>query len=362
MVTDTNNKKSTFKINFLIFFFSVIISVLILELVARQLMPAPLPWLYPQIRYQSNKDLIFSLKPNDGAFTADKPALINKRGLRGPIYNYEKRIGVTRIMFLGDSVVFGFGVDESDIVTSKVEQLMNSQGKNVEVINTGVPSYNTEQEVAYFETQGFRYSPDWVILGFYWNDVSDKSDVKVSKDGWLIERDVNEGQVSALKKFWITERGYSIRNLIKRSRLIYGLMQGYKIFNSRGSVNLNSNLRTDILNGKETGYLTDRWGEIEKAMKKFGKLAEAYSFKPVIVVFPIPPTLAESYPKSKFVDTVRGIAKRSNIPLVDLEPEFRAAYKGHESLFIPYDSDHPNAAGHAVAAKAISRFLINSFD
>ncbi len=356
-----NIKKST-KINALLLFCSLLISVLILEVVARQLLPAPLPWLYPQIRYQFNKDLIFSLKPEQDAFTADKQALINERGLRGPIYNYEKSSGVTRIMFLGDSVTFGFGVDVDDVVTSKLQALLRKQGREAEVINAGVPSYNTGQEIAFLESQGIRYNPDWVILGFYWNDVSEKSSVKVSRDGWLVESGFKEENISALKRFWVSEKGYLFRNMIKQSRLIFGLMQGYKTFISNEPENLNARMRTDLLDGKETAFLSSRWGDVEEAMQNFRRLANKHTFKPAVVAFPIPPALAASYPNSYYIETVRGIAKRTEIPLVDLEPAFRAAYKGHESLFIPYDSDHPNAAGHAVAAKEISRFIINSID
>jgi lysophospholipase L1-like esterase len=34
---------------------------------------------------------------------------------------------------------------------------------------------------------------------------------------------------------------------------------------------------------------------------------------------------------------------------------------GHESLFIPYDGDHPNAAGHAIAAREITKALRTTF-
>lgn len=353
----TNNKKSGLKTNLLILFISLLISVLVLELVARQLIPAPLPWLYPQIRYQADDDLIFSLAPEQHAYTADKPVLINERGLRGRVYDYAKDKGVERILFLGDSVVFGFGVDTADVVSSKVEQIIRDQGKQIESINTGIPSYNTDQEVAFLEREGVRYNPDWVVLGFYWNDVSDKSSVKVSKNGWLIERESDEENISEFNKFWISENGYLVRNLIKRSRLIYGLMQAYKSFLSGRSDNLNANLRADILEGRSTQYLENRWADIGAALQKFRGLADKYGFRPLIAVFPIPPALAKPYPDNKFVETVRGLAVRSGIPLLDLDPGFRNAYKGHESLFIPYDSDHPNAAGHAVAAREIVEFL-----
>jgi len=36
---------------------------------------------------------------------------------------------------------------------------------------------------------------------------------------------------------------------------------------------------------------------------------------------------------------------------------FQSAFHGHESLFIPFDGDHPNAAGHDLAAREIVRTM-----
>src|SRR5262249_9571764 len=43
-------------------------------------------------------------------------------------------------------------------------------GTRVEVLNTGVPGYNTAMEVAAFERQALRYRPDIVILDYVGND------------------------------------------------------------------------------------------------------------------------------------------------------------------------------------------------
>lgn len=356
---DANKNKNSTGANLAMLLVSMFIVALVLELVARQLMPAPLSWHYPQIRYQSDSNTIFSMRPGQKAYTADKPAMINESGLRGKIYDYEKADDVTRILFLGDSVVFGYGVAIKDVVTSRLEKLLGARGDKVEVINTGVPSFNTEQEVAFLENEGIRYKPDFVILGFYWNDISDKSSVKVSESGWLIERDSDESELGYMQKFWLSRKGYKLRNLLKRSRFMYALMQGYKTYLSGGAVHLNAGLRTEILEGKESEYLAERWRTIEQAMQKLKFLSGQNGFTPIVVAFPIPVALASDYPDNRFVETIHSIAVRTNMHFLDLEPAFREAYKGHESLFIPYDSDHPNAAGHAVAAKAIADFFVS---
>src|SRR2546425_1071213 len=62
---------------------SIAFSLVLGEVIARTFLPAPLPWRYPQLLYRADSALIFALRPDQSAFTADKPAQINARGFRG---------------------------------------------------------------------------------------------------------------------------------------------------------------------------------------------------------------------------------------------------------------------------------------
>ena len=84
------------------------------------------------------------------------------------------RTGVYRVMMLGDSTTFGWGVKEEDTAAKFLERKLNADlpaGYNrVEVMNTGVGNYDTVQEVTYYETFGWKYHPDLVVLVFFIND------------------------------------------------------------------------------------------------------------------------------------------------------------------------------------------------
>ena len=85
---------------------------------------------------------------------------INQKGLRDRDYSYERTPGKKRILVLGDSFVWGFGVEQNQIFTEQLENLLT----NVEVINAGVSGYSTDQELLWFKSEGVKYSPDLVIL------------------------------------------------------------------------------------------------------------------------------------------------------------------------------------------------------
>jgi lysophospholipase L1-like esterase len=349
-------KDSARKANLILFGVSVTCSLLILEGFTRLLLPAPLPWRFPQVRYRKDTSLIFSLRPGQHSFTADKPADTNSLGLRGPEIPYTRNHEGLRLLFLGDSIVFGYGVRQGEDVGSRVAAHLKGRGVLAEVINAGVPSYNTEQEVTYYLSEGHRYDPDWVVVGFCWNDINDKSGVVVTPDGWLVTG-VQE-EPTALERLGESPRGYALRNLFKQSRLLYGSMEGFRRLKALLSApDSHAILREDVLEGRDTPRVKKGWEQVARSLHLLQERAGALGSKTLVVAFPVPVVLDHPYPKSSYPSRLQEIAASEGIPFLDLQPDFRRAYHGHESLFIPYDGDHPNAAGHDLAARAIVKVL-----
>ena len=94
---------------------------------------------------------------------------INDKGLRGRDYPYERMAGRRRVLVLGDSFVFGFGVEQEETFTSVLENLLPA----TDVLNAGVSGYGTDQELLWFRGEGVRYRPDLVILLMSGNDELD---------------------------------------------------------------------------------------------------------------------------------------------------------------------------------------------
>src|SRR5438094_961279 len=68
---------------------------------------------------------------------------INDKGLRGKDYPYERVAGKRRVLVLGDSLVFGYGVEQDEVFTDVLEGMLPA----TEVINAGVSGYGTDQEL-----------------------------------------------------------------------------------------------------------------------------------------------------------------------------------------------------------------------
>ncbi len=105
--------------------------------------------------------------PNHIGRSFEKPLRINARGLRDRDHAYAKPSGSQRILVLGDSYTWGFDVADDEIFTKILEEKLRGASKSVEVINTGVSGWGTDQEYLFFMDEGLKYDPDLVVLAFY---------------------------------------------------------------------------------------------------------------------------------------------------------------------------------------------------
>jgi lysophospholipase L1-like esterase len=118
----------------------------------------------PQLGYRHPKSVTYMLGANQ--------VMINSHGLRDDEVPYIPSDDEQRILVLGDSVTFGWGVSQGETFSDRMEGLLRTEtGRQWQVINAGVNGYNTEQEAAFLRIEGMRYSPDYVLLVYVSNDV-----------------------------------------------------------------------------------------------------------------------------------------------------------------------------------------------
>jgi len=320
------------------------------EVVARLLLPGPLAWRQPQLRFRADPELIFALVPEQTSFTADEPVSINALGLRGPLVPRARPDGTLRILVLGDSVAFGFGVSDANVLGVRAARRLGDAGIAAEAVNAGVPSYNLAQAIQFLDRECERYSPDWVAAVLSWNDFSDKSGVSVAEDGRLL----SAGETQPPGARWTTSpRAYAVRNTLKQSRLLYAAR---RLFAS--PPRSETAHRQAVLGGHSTAEIERGWREFNDAVADLARVSARCRTRPVILALPFRSLLEGQHPNSTYPLRARQAAESHAIPIIDLEPEFRRAVSERRPLFLPYDEDHPNAAGHDLAAQALARFVI----
>lgn len=129
-----------------------------------------------------------------------------------------------RVMLLGPSFAFGWGVNNEDSFAEQLKKNLAAEqfatGRLIEIVNAGVPAAAPANQLKWFENYGQRYSPDLVIQFVYggmW--VSDAVDnhTRVDEKGYLISGNQNfrVRARSFLKNFAVVHYGWVAYTSIK---------------------------------------------------------------------------------------------------------------------------------------------------
>ena len=130
--------------------------------------------------FLSDPERVERLAPNYDGWFAGVPIHTNSLGFRDSReYALPKAPNTFRIVVLGDSVTFGHGSVYEHTYPLLLEQRLKAWRPSVDwqVWNLGVPGYDSAQELTTLLTDGPRYQPDLVVVGFLENDVFGLLDV-----------------------------------------------------------------------------------------------------------------------------------------------------------------------------------------
>src|SRR5262245_40814790 len=96
----------------------------------------------------------------------------NRMGFRGEVLAREKAAGVLRVIAVGNSSTFGWGVNDDETYPASLARALGTilPGRRIEVMNAGVPGFASFQGRRLLEEQVLPLSPDYVVLAFGFND------------------------------------------------------------------------------------------------------------------------------------------------------------------------------------------------
>jgi lysophospholipase L1-like esterase len=262
--------------------------------------------------------LVFRHKPSWETRYGDVHVTYNERGLRDrPIL--PKAPDEYRILALGDSVTFGWGVDQDKTFAARLESMLPSRlHRPVRVINSGVGGYNTVQEVTYFKQEGIALQPDLVLLTYVQNDIDE---LNPAWNPWasdsLERKSVTDRVNSMVRKLWLYRLAYHTYN--------YGLRKAHP------------KTTTTTSPQEETG-----WQQSMAALQELVRLCEARNI-PLIVFF------ERMSPGDSNLLLHDVLLHAHGAPVHDMAPWF----EGFDPLSLTNSKvdSHPNAEGHRVMAE-----------
>lgn len=260
----------------------------------------------------------------------------NSAGLRDDEYRIE-RTDKKRMLVLGDSFAWGFGVELADRFDKIIEQRL----ANWEVINAAVSGYGTDQQFLYLRDIGTAYQPDVVLLLLHENDFSTNIAAEAywyNKPYFSLENDrltlsnVPVPEATFLQKLdrLLLGRTFFLGRVYLRTArpVIAYFSQGPD--RSDGS---------DDVNSETAGPLTVR------LLEAIDAVCTEHGARFVLVSIP-----TDDDRKKAALDA---FSNESDVPYLGLD-EYFSTFK--VAMEFPNDA-HWNATGHAAASEAIANFL-----
>src|SRR6185503_6191748 len=95
----------------------------------------------------------------------------------------------------------------------------------------------------------------------------------------------------------------------------------------------------------------------ERQFEELRDLAASAGFSVGIVVLPCREQVAGQYANARYQNRIRSIAERLGFAMIDPLPPLSQSPMRKDRLFIPYDRNHPSAAGHHIIAQTLARYL-----
>lgn len=281
-------------------------------------------------RISSNPNLGHEHVPNKSAKLQNVDIHINSFGMRGAEPNSSADL---KILCLGSSITFGWGVDQDKIYPELLKKYLNNyieenpssslaqKYKTADVENAGIGNYNTVREVEAFLTKYKDIKPNIIILGSF---IRDPEVIPVPKRNWLLEN--SQLAVTLWSRF---------EQIKRASGLEKSFEDHYK------------NIYKDDYYG---------WAQTQEAYSKLADYAKANNIRVIVAMIPDIHNLT-NYPFIYIHEKVRQLALANGFEFIDLYDSF-STIKTQEEIWAMPGDPHPNAEGHKIIEEQIFNYLV----
>ncbi len=254
-------------------------------------------------------------------------ATINDLGLRGPNVPADKGPDEIRLLGLGDSSVYGYGVEDDEIFLEVAAALLEDEhGGTVRAVNGALPGYSSFQALKVLRHVGPTVQPDWLVIACIWSDVFYTEQP--------LEADRPESPLAAV-------------------RMMKHLLQPWLPARTIGWWDPEQGIGTPA-EGRSPRVALNEYMDNLHSM---GTESEQLGAKPVFLMLPAPIDLDPAGPPDYVLDyraAMRTVAEELDAPLIDGPRYFTRHDAEHGDFF---DRVHPSVSGHAKLGEALAATL-----
>ncbi len=325
------------------------------EVAARIIFPAPPDRTrQPPLAYLYDPEIRYVLAPNQQGWIDDGLVTVNAAGFRSRTPTaLPKPAGRFRIAVLGDSVTIGMGVADDEAFPARVEALLHQRfpGRDLDVVNLGVPGYDTRQEVGLLRRHVASLQPDLVLVGFYSNDVPDVLEGDVASTG----TEIAAGQQRAGQVLHMDSTNPSFADkYLRRSRIIFIAGRTFNRVRGAGESGMaRLRIELDMIKGTRSPDIDRAWARIAAQLQDLQMLGRSAGFESAIVALPPRELVSGQFSSGPYLSQLHAVADPLGMPVIDPVASMIGRRGGKDELYIPYDRNHPSAVGHTAIAEAI---------
>ena len=150
---------------------SLLVAALGAEILLRVMKPQIFD-IHPQGMYVADPSVGYLMTPGyAGVIERSEykaPFTVNSLGLRGPPLR-DRQNDTFRILILGDSMAFGFGVLDDEVFSARLEAILAERlpERDIQILNASVPGFGTADQLAFLRTRGAMLDPNLVVVLFF---------------------------------------------------------------------------------------------------------------------------------------------------------------------------------------------------
>jgi hypothetical protein len=301
-----------------------------------------------------HEGIVYELRPNVRGRFMGQPVLINSQGLHDYEYSRRKEPGTFRIVGVGDSSLFGWGVPFEDSGLKVLERRLNekSRAQKFEVINFAVPGYNTAMEAETFVQRCLEYAPDLVLLNFNTNDYDVPNFMRRPRD------------LTTLRRSYVFDLAYSVYEAVMA---VEREPPPFDFRNRTTALRQAERLDADPALPNEYRYMVGAKGVV-RALERLAAAARERGIPFVVFAVKAYPGLDPKYVRDEWRDGQRELLERESRRLgfhfLNTYPYFMNYLNQHPNanlatVFAVSEIDgHPNTLAHSIDAEAIFDSLV----
>ena len=284
-----------------------------------------LPQANNSITIPPQKDVGWGFEPGSIIEQGNIRSPINSLGLRGEELP-DKTKDEIRILYVGDSSVYGFGVRTEDtFIALSADRLQTELKKKVVGVNAAIPGHSSAQSLALLEAVGNEIQPDYVVIANIWSDM------------YVGVRPEQEASPLALVRV-----GKELLSPWLREQKISWIYTG-----------------ADITKEPENGARVALRTYQQNLMRLHSHVKKIHA-QPVFFLLPAPIDLSKDGIPD-WIDEYRlvmeYVASQTNTPLIHVPKQWKSTQPKTEDFF---DNVHPSKSGHQKIAATIADYFSSS--